>query len=197
MTNKLYAISCMPLPCPKQTTYTYTELYKEYWDTVRRGLFRNTKDHHAAEDLAQETFLTVLKYFDNIDIRTVHSLLAVISSQLYFKWKRAVDNAPNFREDEDDPFKIMNDTFEESCNGLLDPLKIIQQDQFLSERFERIDKLQRVDQIILSKAFIEGIPMQEIAIDIGTSYANVRKRLQRMRKKLGDYNDEEIVHVSG
>ena len=188
--NKLYAISCMPLPYPKQKEYTYTELYAEYWENVYRGLYRNTQDKHHAEDLAQETFLHLLKYFDRIEFRTIHSLLAVISSQFYFKWKRAVDNAPNFREDDDDPFTLLNDTFEETCNGLLDPLQLLQKDEFLQERFARIEELTEVDQDIIYKVFVNGMPMRDVAEELDLTYGSVRKRLQRMRNKIGNLYGE-------
>jgi RNA polymerase sigma factor (sigma-70 family) len=188
--NRVWACSFMPLSSPKLDVYTYTELYDEYWDNVCRGLNRNTKNIWAAEDIAQETFLRILKIWDKgIDPRTVHSLLSVISSTLFFKWlnKHSQDLNVDFRVDEDDPFEMHTGIFEETCDGILDPFNMIQEDQFLSERWERLEELTELDQTILFMVFINGTSMQEVAEELGMEYANVRKRLQRMRNKIGKF----------
>jgi RNA polymerase sigma factor (sigma-70 family) len=188
--SKIYAVSFMPLSSPKRKQYTYTELYNEYWDTVYRGLNRNTKNQWAAEDIAQETFIRIFKIWDKgIDSNTVHSLLSVISSTLFFKWlnKQSQDLNVDFRNDENDPFELHNDMFEETCDGILDPFNLIQEDQFLSERWERVETLADIDQQILYKVFINGQSMQNTAEELEINYATVRKRLQRMRQKLGKF----------
>jgi RNA polymerase sigma-70 factor (ECF subfamily) len=48
----------------------FTELVQRYWDGLFRWLFHLTHDHHAAEDLAQETFLKVFSGLNSFRLGT-------------------------------------------------------------------------------------------------------------------------------
>jgi RNA polymerase sigma-70 factor, ECF subfamily len=143
----------------------FEEIYDLYAPKVFRVCMGYVNDHDHANDLTQETFISVWQNLSsfrgesNINtwifrIATNNCLRALEKSKRRSAFKLPVDTGP------EDGHEI--------------------QDQQLEFVYQCIAELKEIDRIIISLA-LEDLPQSEIAAVVGLSHANIRVKIHRIK----------------
>jgi RNA polymerase sigma factor (sigma-70 family) len=184
------------LPYPKKDEpYTIEDVYREYYKPINRVLsiiLRGNADW--SEDLTHEVFVKMLEFYRNVgrppDTPTLAGLLSEQVKRCYIDFKRDSGEA-DLRNYDDDPFVLFESVLDSKEEIFQDPEKIFLQDKRIQRMFDKIHLLKRIDRNILTLIFIDGITMRDTAVALNISYVNLRKRLQRARISLGQYEEED------
>nr|WP_227873965.1 sigma-70 family RNA polymerase sigma factor [Flavobacterium nackdongense] len=145
----------------------FEEIYESYWQKIFRLCMGYVNDHTLAQDLTQETFISVWeqlpKFRNESNIGTW--IFRIASNNCL----RQIEKQKRFPKAQ---FPI-NLSEEKQIN--IEP-----QIQFL---YKCIAELSEIDRIIISLE-LEDIKQAEIAIIVGLSEANVRVKIHRIKEKL-------------
>lgn len=145
----------------------FEEIYKTYWQKIFRLCMGYVNDHNLAQDLTQETFISVWeqlpKFRNESNIGTWIFRIASNNCLRQIEKQNRFPKGPL-------PFNL---TEEKQYN--IEP-----QIQFL---YKCIAELQEIDRIIISLE-LEDIKQAEIASIVGLSEANIRVRIHRIKDKL-------------
>lgn len=158
------------------------DFFEMYGDMVFRQAYQVLKDHHAAEDIAQETFVRLSRDLDKLSdwmvrvwlLRTAKNL-AIDHLRKGGKYKTVLGYDEDFRNVPADIFAdpgILAEKKDESDRKIM-ALKNLSREK--PEWFQ-----------ILMMSEVDGIKNQEIANRLGISAALVSKRKERARKWLWD-----------
>lgn len=198
----------IPLSDPQKSgAYTFEDLYKEYHKQLFVGFCRMTRGevimdqsynnptkvnrpafNWVAEDLAQDTMLKVLTYFDKIDwTLNIRPLLQMLAIRTIVDYKRAGDGMDVGVRHDKDPLYFIDNVFE-GMRGV-DPLSLILEDAELIEVFNHIEEYRSIDKTIVEMLFIKEMQPKDAADELGISYGNLRLRLKRLRDKLRGEHD--------
>lgn len=146
-----------------------TELIHEYGDSVLRMCYLYLKDYHLAEDVMQETFLTVLRKYDTFrqqsSVKTwiIKIAINLCKSQMRTSW---------FATKKQDAFPELS--FEENYDGMLDRAALITEIGNLKPKYREV--------ILLY--YYQELSIREIAEVLGQKEPTVKARLQRAREQL-------------
>lgn len=145
----------------------FEAIYTAYWEKVFRLCLGYINDYNAAEDMAQETFITVWKELPNFRNE------AAIGTWIY----RIVTNTCLRQLQKDKRVKkvALPLQFKEEVSVDIEP-----QIQLL---YKFISELPELDRIIISLE-LEDVRQLEIAQIVGLSEGNVRIRIYRIKKDL-------------
>ena len=148
----------------------FDEIFEEYWQKVLRLCMGYVNNHDLANDLAQETFIKVWqhlpKFRNESSVGTWIFRIATNYCIRQIKSDKTVKqiNPPNLLDDADDNHEVENNT------------KLL---------YQYISELPEVDRLIISLE-LEDLDQSEIASIVGMSNTNVRVRIHRIKKKIGD-----------
>lgn len=155
-----------------------TELIREYGDSVLRMCYLYLKDYHLAEDVTQETFLTVFHKYDTFrqqsSVKTwmIRIAINLCKSQTRANW---------FATKKQDTFPELS--FEENYDGMLDRAVLITEIGNLKPKYREV--------ILLY--YYQELSVREIAEVLGQKEPAVKARLQRAREQLKTRLKEDFL----
>lgn len=146
---------------------TFEEIYKTYWQKIFRLCMGYVNDHSLAQDLTQETFISVWeqlpKFRNESGIGTWIFRIASNNCLRQIEKTNRFPKAP-----------LPQDILEEKQPNIEPEI------QFL---YKCIAELPEIDRIIISLE-LEDIKQAEIAAIVGLSEANIRVKIYRIKEKL-------------
>lgn len=145
----------------------FETIYIDYWQKIFRLCMGFTNDAHAAQDLAQETFIIVWQQLSNF--RNESSLGTWIYKIATNNCLRQIEKEKRFPKAEM-PIHL---TEEVTSN----------QEPKIQLLYAFIAELPETDRIIISLE-LENIKQTEIAQIVGLSEANIRVKIHRIKEKL-------------
>lgn len=146
---------------------TFEIIYEEYWQKIYRLCLAYVNDTERAQDLAQETFITVWEKLDTFrNEASIGTWIYRIASNNCLREIKTEKRLPKTELN----FEVKEET-EESIEPQIRLLY-----QFISE-------LPELERIIISLE-LEEIQQAEIAEIVGLSAGNVRVRIHRIKEKL-------------
>jgi len=145
----------------------FEDIYKEYWQKIYRLCMGYTNDYDLAQDMAQETFITVWQLLPTF--RNESSIGTWIFRIATNNCLRQIEKQNRFPKAEL-PINLVDEK-----QASLEP------DIQLLYRF--ISELPETDRIIISLE-LENIRQVEIATIVGLSETNIRVRIHRIKEKL-------------
>lgn len=145
----------------------FEEIYTAYWQRVFRLCMGYVNDHALAQDLAQETFITVWKQLPNF--RNDSGIATWIFRIAANTCLRQIEKQKRFQKAD-----LPKELQEEKEQDL--ELQI----QFL---YKCISELPETDRIIISLE-LEDVKQSEIASIVGLSESNIRVKIHRIKEKL-------------
>lgn len=155
-----------------------TELIHEYGDSVLRMCYLYLKDYHLAEDVMQETFLTVLRKYDTFrqqsSVKTwiIKIAINLCKSQMRANW---------FATKKQDTFPELS--FEENYDGMLDRTVLITEIGNLKPKYKEV--------ILLY--YYQELSVHEITEVLGQKETTIKARLQRAREQLRMKLEEDFL----
>ena len=151
---------------------------EEFYDDIYRYCYLRLNDRHAAEDMAQETFLRFLEASGYRDMGKPLAFLYTIARNLCIDYTRNHSNRPDRMSYTEDP-----DIFPfPSCEGALtDSLALAQ----------ALSQLESTDREIVCLRYINEVPISDIGKIMDLSRFAVRRRLDRSLKLLSGYIKKE------
>ena len=145
----------------------FEAIYKQYWDKVFRLCMGFVNDYDAAQDLAQETFISVWKHLPNFrgeaNIGTwiyriaTNNCLRQLENQKRIKTTDLPVNMPEVKQPSNEP-----------------------QIQLL---YKFIAELPEMERIIISLE-LEEVKQADIAQIVGLSEGNIRVKIHRIKERL-------------
>ncbi len=174
----------------------FAELINRYSERVYNLALRILRNREDAEDILQETFLTVLEKIHTFDGRsgffTWIYRIATNASLMRLRKKKIV-----FQELSDNP------DFQESIESRVfvdwsqDPSINIYDEEVKGKLDEAINKLSDIYRSVFVLRDIEGLSIKETSAILNITEENVKIRLRRarqyLRDYLSDYFEERIV----
>jgi RNA polymerase sigma-70 factor, ECF subfamily len=145
----------------------FDEIYKSYWQKIFRLCMGYVNDHDLAQDLTQETFISV---WENLPtFRNESNIGTWIFRIASNNCLRQIEKRNRF------PKANLPTNLSEEDQYNMEP-----QIQFL---YKCIAELPEIDRIIISLE-LENVKQTEIANIVGLSEANIRVRIHRIKDKL-------------
>lgn len=145
----------------------FEEIYKSYWQKIFRLCMGYVNDHNLAQDLTQETFISVWEQLPKF--RNESSIGTWIYRIASNNCLRQIEKQNRFPKAQL-PLNLM----EENQHNIEPRI------QFL---YKCIAELPEIDRIIISLE-LEDIKQAEIARIVGLSEANIRVKICRIKEKL-------------
>ncbi|MBW4360611.1 RNA polymerase sigma factor [Flavobacterium taihuense] len=145
----------------------FEEIYKSYWQKIFRLCMGYVNDHNLAQDLTQETFISVWEQLPKF--RNESSIGTWIYRIASNNCLRQIEKQNRFPKAQL-PLNLM----EEKQHNIEPRI------QFL---YKCIAELPEIDRIIISLE-LEDIKQAEIARIVGLSEANIRVKIYRIKEKL-------------
>lgn len=146
---------------------TFEEIYKTYWNKIFRVCMGYVNDRDLAQDIAQETFITVWQQLPKF--RNESSIGTWMYRIAANHCLRQIEKIKRFRRDD---FPAQLAVKEEPAP-----------DENVQLLYQYISELQEIDRLIISME-LEELPQAEIARVVGMTDANVRVRVHRIKEKL-------------
>jgi len=166
---------------PMETASTAETLVADYTGMVFRIAFSILRNHHDAEDAAQECFLRVVKYKDLHKVRNPKTWLARVA------WTTALDKRRSSREmaslDEDALGAPVLESLRDSAPAADDRIAGRQMQELLERLIAGLPEDLRYP---LELSTVQELNSAEIAEVMEIPEASVRTRLFRARKQLKD-----------
>jgi len=166
---------------PMETASTVETLVADYTGMVFRIAFSILRNHHDAEDAAQECFLRVVKYKDLHKVRNPKTWLARVA------WTTALDKRRSSREmaslDEDALGAPVLESLRDSAPAADDRIAGRQMQELLERLIAGLPEDLRYP---LELSTVQELNSAEIAEVMEIPEASVRTRLFRARKQLKD-----------
>ena len=164
---------------PMETVSTVETLVADYTGMVFRIAFSILRNHHDAEDAAQECFLRVVKYKDLHKVRNPKTWLARVA------WTTALDKRRSSREmaslDEDALGAPVLESLRDSAPAADDRIAGRQMQELLERLIAGLPEDLRYP---LELSTVQELNSAEIAEVMEIPEASVRTRLFRARKQL-------------
>lgn len=163
----------------------FMELHDEYSGIMYRKAYSILKDSHLAEDAVQESFIRILKNFDNV----IKKKCPQTQSYLVKIVKRVSIDVYRKRK------KQQTFPFDEREGAMIDEF-INMEDMLVGKEIETyLLQLPKSYYIILSLKYDDGYTYKEIASILDITEENVKKRLMRARNKLREILTEQEVKI--
>jgi RNA polymerase sigma-70 factor (ECF subfamily) len=179
-------------------TAALTELINTYSERVYNLAMRILRNREEAEDILQETFLTVVEKLHTFDGRSSFFTwiyrIATNASLMRLRKKKPVftelNNDPDFHDNMEDRVFV---------DWTHDPSMDIQQKELKKILDAAIDELSDIYRTVFVLRDIENLSIKETSKILDISEENVKIRLRRarlfLRDKLSDYFEERVTHV--
>jgi len=145
----------------------FEEIYKTYWNKVFRICMGYVNDRDWAQDIAQETFITVWQQLPKFrNESSIGTWLFRIAANHCLRQLEKKKRYPR----EEFPLQIADQ--QETSN-----------DENVNLLYKYISELPEIDRLIISLE-LEEMPQSEIAGVLGITESNVRVRIHRIKEKL-------------
>jgi RNA polymerase sigma-70 factor (ECF subfamily) len=151
------------------------ELVERYWERVYRWLYRLTRDRHAAEDMAQETFLKAFAHLDRFRAGTNFGA---------WVFRIAHNNYANHCRAAGRRRPLPDELAEELADAGSGPEEEAQGRETLRQLAGALDRLAPDFRAPLLLRAEEGLSFREIADVLGTTEETARWRVFKARQKL-------------
>ena len=145
----------------------FEEIYKTYWDKIFRVCMGYVNDHSQAQDIAQETFITVWKQLPGF--RNKANIGTWIYRIATNHCLRQLEKAKRVKSAD-----LPIDLPEEQSRNLEPDFQLL---------YKFISELPEIDRIIISLE-LEDIRQAEIARIVGLSESNIRVKIHRIKERL-------------
>ena len=146
---------------------TFDSIYQTYWQKIYRLCLAYVNDHAVAQDMAQETFITVWRQLANFRQESaIGTWIFRIATNTCLRQIERRDRIEHTELPADLPLQETPD--------------VEYQSQLL---YTCIAKLPEIDRIIISLE-LEDVRQAEIAVIVGLSEANVRVKIHRIKERL-------------
>ena len=156
-----------------KNTYSYEEVYKEYYPKVMGYMHSKISSSYDAEDLASTVFIKIFEKFETFD-----QSKASISTWIYTVTRNTVIDYFRVRkvhEEIGEEDIVEDDTYQ----GILDA-------ESLEELADALEKLPERERDIIILHYYSGMQLKEIAPKLNMSYSNCKlvhnKALMRLRQ---------------
>lgn len=162
----------------------FRRIVESYQSIVFGICFNVLKDHHEAENAAQETFIKVYSSLNTYEFKGFKTWVSRIALNKSIDLKRRIQKSGSYSAvslDENINFIIKDDKMLED--------EIIRQE----ERKNIIDKCEELPEVystVINKYYQENKSYEQIAFEEGISIKTVESRLYRGRKKLRESLEE-------
>lgn len=163
----------------------FIELIQQYQNLVFSICLKLTGDYFAAEDLAQETFISAYQHRDEFDGENEKAWICRIASNKCIDYKRAAARRVVPTIEEELPKDYLIDSEE--------PLQKILNREVLEEFKECCKALPPPYNTIALQHFGEGKPAKEIAKQLGMNVHTVQTQIYRAREKLKKSLRKELL----
>lgn len=166
------------VPQPRQSTYTYEELYNEFWGKFQALFAYSIKDYHMGEDLAQEVMIRVWRYWDRIQWDKLAGALGVIVNNVRYDYLKDNFDKPdkNFYEDELE--------FDHHDSGITDPLRKLIIERAADVVQEFAEALKEKDREIFLDFYTRDFDIDDLCNKYGMKKTHVYVQLFRIRDLL-------------
>jgi RNA polymerase sigma-70 factor (ECF subfamily) len=163
-------------------------LYLRYGPMVVRRCRALLRDQAAAEDAAQEVFVTALRFQGRLHDEAPGALLLRIATNLCLNRLRSDRRRPE--ELDDDPDQALTrriaGTGEES--GSAEGRAVAR--NLLAKLFRPEDPLAASTRTLAFMHLVDGLTLDEVAREAGLSVSGVRKRLRTLRGRLVELQED-------
>lgn len=166
----------------------FIRLVKQYQNLVFSICLKLTGDYFAAEDLTQETFLSVYRHLENFDGQAEKAWLCRIASNKCTDYLRAAARRAVPMAEEDIPeSKVSEPQGPEMMQD--DPLGRVLNREILAQVSAACDALKSPYREVAAAHFVRGKPAAEIAketkVGINTVKTQIRRAREMLKKSLG------------
>ena len=166
------------IPAPKQETYTYDELYAEYWPAIHRLFYYAFDDYHEAEDLTQEVIIRIWKFWNRIQWDKLSGAIAVIVNNV------RIDHGRDKLNKVDKDFYDSELEFECHDEGITDPLRLLVIERARTAIEEFTEVLRDKDKELFLDYYTRDVSMDELVEKHGMKRTHIHVRLFHIRKLL-------------
>lgn len=172
-------------PSPKRTSYTFEQLYEEYWDALQKQFYYMEKDYHLAEDLAQETLLRVWQYWDRIQWDKLGGVIGTIANNVRYGYVR--------KEFDRVDTELYDNVLEFECHdeGITDPIRELLSDETSKFVQNAFDNLKDEERELFTDIYLKNLETKDVAKKFKMTPNNLYVSLHRIRNRLVE-NLEEV-----
>lgn len=174
------------VPAPRKadpSTYTYEELYAEYWDRLHILYSYSIRDYHDAEDLAQEALVRIWRYWDRIQWNKLGGAIAVIVNNVRYDYVRGNFDKPD-KEFYEDTLE-----FESHDDGITDPLRKLIIERAADAVNEFTGVLKDKDREIFLDFYTRDMDIEDLCQKYGMKRTHIYVQLHRIRELLHECFD--------
>ncbi len=161
-----------------------TRLVNQYQNLIFSICLKLTGDYFAAEDLTQETFLSVFQYIDTFDGQSEKAWICRIASNKAIDYLKAAKRreVPTLQEE----------MTEEPMENGNDPLQKVINKEVMENMTKRCQNLRPPYDEVATEYFIRGKTTKEIATSKNEPLNTIQTRLYRAREMLKSSMSEEV-----
>ncbi len=155
-----------------------SQIYEKYHRELYLYIFSLCRNHHAAEDLTQETFLKALLALPE-GHSNIRAWLYMVARNLFFNYREKTSRSVFLEEEMEEPGQEMD---------ILTDLIENERKRQLYRAMERLDMKKRE---VLQLQYFGELSQKEIAAVLRMTPENVRVLAYRARKELKKYMEQE------
>ena len=178
---KFFSKKRIIIPAPRKEdpySYTYDELYKEYWPILQKLFYYSIQNYEDAEDLAQIAMIKIWRYWDNIQWDKLAGAIGVIANNVKFDYLRDdVDlNKMVYVEDHLE--------LEYHDEGILDPLRLLIIERAADELADFTKVLKYRDAMLFLDFYTTNMTPDEVCEKHDVPKKHMYVQLHRIKEKL-------------
>lgn len=155
-----------------------SQIYEKYHRELYLYIFSLCRNHHAAEDITQETFLKALLALPE-GHSNIRAWLYMVARNLFFNYREKTSRSVFLKEEMEKPGQEMD---------ILTDLIENERKRQLYRAMERLDMKKRE---VLQLQYFGELSQKEIAAVLRMTPENVRVLAYRARKELKKYMEQE------
>ena len=163
----------------------FIRLVRQYQNLVFSICLKLTGDYFAAEDLAQETFLSAYRHLEQFDGQEEKAWLCRIASNKCVDYLRKAKRRAVPVSNEDFP--------EQATTPQEEPLSRVLNQELLAEIAAACNGLKPPYREVAEAHFVRGKPAAEIAEETGTGINTVKTHIRRARELLKKSLGKELL----
>lgn len=169
------------IPQPKQQTYDFTELYKEFYSPMLKQFYAHLGNIQDAEDVTQDLFEKILKYWPRIQWDKLTGLLAILARNVKYDHLKRLKERPDSVG--------MDNELEFECHdeGISDPIRLLVKNRSVDIVAEASSVLTGQDRDIFTDFYFNSMHSEEICekynIKKGKFYDCTHRIRRILRKK--------------
>lgn len=149
-------------------------LINQYQNLVFSICLKITGDYFTAEDITQDTFISVYKHWQSFDGKNEKTWICRIATNKCIDFKRAAARNETALEDE-----IIAE-----ITDFKEPLQEIINKEVMRKFTDAVEKLEEPYRSVSRKHFIEGKTAKEISVENGKNLKTIQTQIYRARNEL-------------